>query len=84
MASIGIRTGITIDPKRRAGEYIRKGLRGTMYYCKTNNMRYAEDRLLKLCSCPENQQRKSNAQEDPGYVYLIVEPSSWWSSCTIL
>ena len=84
--SQGSRTGSTIDPKRRAGEYRREGWTGTMYYCKTSNMRFAEDKLLKACNCPANKQRKSNVSEDPGYVYLIVEsqPTSWWSWCIIL
>ena len=87
IASTGSRTGITVDPHRRAGEYRREGWSTdcTMYYCKTSNMRYAENKLLSLCACPANKQRKSNASEDPGYVYLIVEPpNSWWAYCTIV
>lgn len=87
LASTGSRTGITVDPHRRAGEYRREGwsTHCTMYYCKTSSMRYAENKMLSLCACPANKQRKSNASEDPGYVYLIVEPpNSWWAYCTIV
>ena len=64
--------GTTVDPQRRRGEHERDGKRGTMYYTKTENMRQAEDKLLEICDCSGNQQRRSNAQEGPGYVYLIV------------
>ena len=71
MARSGDYVGTTVDPQRRRGEQKRDGKMGTMYYTKTENMRKAEDKLLKICNCPENQQRRSNAQEGPGYVYLI-------------
>ena len=71
MARSGYYTGTTVDPQRRQGEHKRDGKSGTMYYTKTENMRQAEDKLLEKCNCPGNQQRRSNAPEGPGYVYLI-------------
>ena len=71
MARSGYYVGATVDPQRRRGEHERDGITGTMYYTKTENMRQAEDKLLKICNSPENQQRRSNAQEGLGYVYLI-------------
>ena len=71
------RVGATVDPKRRAGEYTRKGYRGVMYYAETQNMKQAEGSLLASCqgagACPANVQQKSNVQEKPGYVYVIVD-----------
>ena len=71
MAKSGDYSGTTVDPQRRRSEHERDGKRGTMYYTKTENMRQAENKLLEKCYCPGNQQRRSNAQEGPGYVYLI-------------
>ena len=71
MARSGDYVGTTVDPQRRRGEHERDGKMGTMYYTKTENMRQAEDKLLEICNCSGNQQRRSNAQERPGYVYLI-------------
>jgi len=66
-----IRTGVTTDPERRKREYEYDGYAGTMYYAETQNMKRAEDRLLAICHCRENEQRKSNAKSEPGYVYVI-------------
>jgi len=66
-----IRTGATTDPERRKREYEYDGYTGTMYFAATQNMKKAEDRLLAICHCKENEQRKSNAKSEPGYVYVI-------------
>ena len=71
LASKGDYTGTTIDPARRQGEHKRDGHEGAMYYAKTQNMKKAENRLLKKCPCPGNTQRTSNAPSRPGNVYLI-------------
>lgn len=41
-----------------------------MYYAQTDNMKESEDILL-VHNFPDNVQRTSNAEEKPGYVYLI-------------
>ena len=70
------RVGATTDIERRRGEYERKGYRGTMYYFKTRNMKYAENILLNECkssgACPKNVQKVSNTQASGGYVYVII------------
>ncbi len=70
------RVGATKDPQRRAGEYGREGYTGTMFYARTENMKQAENRLLQDCTyaktCAANAQKKSNAQPEPGYVYVLV------------
>ena len=71
LASKGDYTGTTIDPARRHKEHQRDGHKGVMYFAKTQNMKKAENRLLKKCLCPGNTQRTSNAPSRPGYVYLI-------------
>ena len=42
-----------------------------MYYAQTDNMFYAENRLLELREYRHNIQEKSNAQPKKGYVYVI-------------
>ena len=87
-----IRAGATIDPDRRRKEYENEGYSGIMYYSKTQNMTVAEDKLFEIRVPSANDQAKSNAQSEPGYVYVIVGErvitggggSSWWSSCIIL
>ena len=64
--------GITIDPKRRRGEHEREGYNGIMYCASTQNMELAENKLLKVCPCYRNRQRRSNASPTQGYVYIIV------------
>ena len=64
--------GSTTDPKRRRGEHEREGYYGIMYYAKTENMQLAEDKLLEFYPDSENIQDYSNAQSEPGYVYVIV------------
>ena len=66
-----IRAGATNDPKRRKNEYEQKGYTGIMYYAQTENMKEDEDRLLAVCPCMKNEQRKSNAKRASGYVYVI-------------
>ena len=44
-----------------------------MYYSyKTQNMKAAEDKLLKIYRPPDNIQERSNVSSEPGYVYVIV------------
>ena len=65
------RAGSTGDIVRRRDEYVyKKGYAGTMYYAETDNMKKSEDILL-VHNFPDNVQRTSNAEEKPGYVYLI-------------
>jgi len=66
-----IRVGATTDPDRCKREYEHDGYAGTMYYAATQNMKRAEDRLLAVCHCRENEQRTSNAKSEQGYVYVI-------------
>jgi len=47
--------GATTEPERRKREYERDGYTGTMYYAPTQNMKKAEDRLLAICHCKENE-----------------------------
>ena len=43
-------------------------------YAPTDNMKRAEDKFLRVCSdCHSNIQRRSNASEEPGYVYGIAK-----------
>ena len=67
------RVGATTEIERRRSEYERDGYSRTMYYFKTENMENAENILLNGCkACPGNVQRKSNAPDSPGHVYVIV------------
>ena len=67
--------GATIDPEVRAYEhekYLDLQGRRVMYYWKTSNMKKAEDRILKLKDFPLNSHKSSNADDESGYVYIIV------------
>ena len=67
-----IRVGATNNPERRKNEYRRKRFIGTMYFAYTRNMKRLENRLLDDCNdCRHNHQRKSNAKEKEGFVYVI-------------
>ena len=68
-----IYAGSTKDPEERADQHERNGFSGTMYYAKTQNMRLAENRLLKSRKGDYryNDHETSNQDEKPGYVYLI-------------
>ena len=59
------------DPKGRAAQYEKEGYSGVMYMFKTENMRKAEDQLLQQGGT-HNEQRKSNVQDKPGFVYVII------------
>ena len=60
------------DPlENRTGGHEREGYSGTVYYTETQNIKDAEDELLKLRSYPYNKYKLSGQQEEPGYVYLI-------------
>ena len=58
--------GATTEPEQRKREYEHNGYTGTVYYAANQR---AEDRLLAVCHCKENEQCTSNAKEKPGYVY---------------
>ena len=79
-AKVGTRAGATNNLESRNRDYVRDdgySTECTMYYRKTQNMKMAENKLLKLCPCPNNVQRMSNMPpKKPGFVYLIVEPKS--------
>ena len=72
VAPQGEYAGITKDPERRRGEHQGEGYKGIMYCAPTQNMELAENKLLEVCPCYANRQRRSNASPDPGYVYIIV------------
>ena len=66
------RVGITDDVESRRKQYRREGYTGIMMYAQTVNKRKTEDKFLRLCSeCHLNIQRRSNAFDEPGYVYGI-------------
>ena len=69
--------GATTDPEGRAYKHERdfkKYLQGrrVMYCSKTSNMKKAEDRILKQKDFLLNSHKSSNADDEPGYVYIIV------------
>lgn len=69
----GIYAGIAESKERLAGRrhaHERNGFAGTMLFAKTQNMYYAENRLLEHRP-RHNKQRISNAPEKSGYVYVI-------------
>ena len=71
-----IRVGATKRPiQERAQEYERDGFSGIMFYADTTNMKYAENRLLKLAkekgAAIHNEHKKSNVGEEEGFVYII-------------
>ena len=66
-----IRCGATIDIERRRDEYEDEGYSGTMFYAETQNMMFAEDKLLEIRVPRHNVQEVSNAQEEEGFVYVI-------------
>ena len=73
-----IRAGSTEDPHRRKKEYEDQGYGGDMFYAKTENMRDAENRLLKARDFRHNAQGKSNANDGPGYIYVIKGRKNDW------
>ena len=66
-----VRAGSTDDITRRKDEYQEEGYSGTMFYTRTENMKYAENKLLEMRSYRHNIQTRSNSQPEPGYVYVI-------------
>ena len=71
-AARGQYAGITKDPESRRRKHEKEGYNGIMYCASTQNMELAENKLLKVCPCYGNKQRRSNASPDPGCVYIIV------------
>ena len=69
------RCGATIDPEERKYGYSRAsvGMTGTMYCLAVDNQYKEENELLNFKDWPANKQKRSNAEEKPGYVYVIVE-----------
>ena len=68
------RVGATVNPENRRKQYRSEGYTGTFYYAQVQNMKVAEQMLLKCVgtgNCPRNKQSTSNAPEEPGYVYTI-------------
>ena len=66
-----VRVGSTIDMKQRAVQYEEEGYSGDIFYTKAENMRKAEDKLLKHPG-RYNVQRQSGAKERRGYIYVIL------------
>ncbi len=65
-----IRVGATEDPYKRSKQYEKDGYSGVMYISKTNNMLFAEDKLLEH-NTRHNIHKRSNVADEPGYVYVI-------------
>lgn len=71
------RVGYTCDVFRRAKEYNRIGLKGTIFVAATTNGRKSENRLLNMqfeCNPDnENKHKKSNIiNGKTGYIYCIA------------
>lgn len=60
------------DREARVEAFKESGFLGTFYYAEIENMREAEDALLKEKKFRWNTQTQSNRKEEPGIVYLIV------------
>ena len=66
--------------------------KGKMYYSRTENQNFAENKLFEIRVPPYNVHSRSNAVEEPGFVYVIVGArvetdggaESWGSWCTLL
>ena len=69
--SNNVYVGSTDNPNRRAEEHDRE-YSGVMYTFRTENMRKDEDKLLQETPGKYNEQRKSNAENKPGFVYVII------------
>ena len=67
-----LRVGATENIDRRHKEYATAGYEGKMWFAKTENMAYAEDKLLSECTCPKNIKKKSNNKDTCGYIYVIT------------
>lgn len=68
------RVGATVNPKNRKKQYRSQGYTGTFYYAEVQNMKMAEQELLRCIdtrTCPCNVDRDSKAPDSPGYVYVI-------------
>ncbi len=65
------------SPEKRAYEHSRNGYSGTMYYTSTSNMKRKENELIDMCRTCNNKMRRSGMQQKPGYVYVIVDDSSY-------
>ena len=63
--------GATDNPNRRAEEHENE-YSGVMYTFETKDMRNDEDKLLQETPGKYNEQRKSNAENKPGFVYVII------------
>ena len=66
-----VRAGSTASVQSRRGTYEQEGYSGTMYYTPVKNMMFAEDKLLERRDFRHNKQHFSNAEEQPGCVYVI-------------
>ncbi len=65
-----IRAGSSKHPKARAEKYKDEGYGGTMFVAPTNDMKKAENKLLRN-SLRHNTHERSNAPNKPGKVYVI-------------
>ena len=66
-----VRVGSTIDVEQRAEQYEEDGYSGDMYYAKTDNIRRAEDKLLRFHG-RHNVHKRSGVKERRGYIYVIL------------
>ena len=67
-----IRAGATKNVEQRLAQYEYEGYSGKMYYSRTENQNFAENKLFEIRVPPYNVHSRSNAVEEPGFVYVIV------------
>ena len=75
------RVGATVNPKNRKKQYRSKGYTGTFYYASVQNMKVAEQKLLRCTdthTCPCNVDSDSKApatafsDEMPQILYIYI------------
>ncbi|KAK7452076.1 hypothetical protein BaRGS_00039774 [Batillaria attramentaria] len=67
----GVYVGATQNPMRRASAHARTYPGKNMYFAPTENMQYAEQRLIRACRRCRNIQSESNVSQERGFVYVI-------------
>ncbi|KAK7452081.1 hypothetical protein BaRGS_00039779 [Batillaria attramentaria] len=67
----GVYVGATKNPQKRAYGHARTYSGKSMYFATTDNMQYAEQKLIDACPRCDNIQRGSNVPNGKGYVYVI-------------
>lgn len=72
-----VRVGSTINLQQRVQSYEQEGYRGTIYFCKSDDIKRDETLFIKhykqIKQAQYNEQLTSNQQENTkGYVYTII------------